>query len=1105
MYFQLHKDRSAISFSRSDLIWGREYIIEKLLDLDIAIAAGTYFRINSLAAEVLSEAILQLSLVTMETTVLDLFCGSGSIALTLAKHCKEVIGIELLDQNTEDARRSARLNNIDNCTFIGGKLEDVLPDVLGHLGTEDVLIILDPPRTGMIPELVRMLKRFRHAHTIIYICSNHKLPIKNLLDFCFNDLENEPRTLAAAPNLPPTGMDHKESRNAKKNYSSLNRNRGIARNNDRIDDKESENAKKNDSSLNRDRGISRDNEIEPVKIGEQRALLSSGTSIGHKESRNTRKIDNNLNRDRGIARDNYIEPVEMEEKRGFIRNQSESEPDAFSKKVEHTLVSQGIRKREITVSDRREKDGDKTAVKNSQEMLQYTNKPNRHVGQPSKQMRDPSGTNNIRTGTSCLEQTKSHVKTEQSIRTEESWIKRKIDEIDKPDNCEDTQKRTRSQDIVIAQNSTRNQREFHGGNKRISSANEINEQKYSERSLNSERRQLEPLQTATETSNIDSFEPLLNKPASIESIIIPEHIIPVDLSPHTLRTELVILCRRYETDNNQEMSKSDKNKELSKRGTNNQEISERNNQEIVKRKSEEMPNIIGGQILNSRKYDRRHQEILKSGRNNLEMSNKERNNDESTGNIGKYGGNKQDISTNLLGHTISSNECWYTKETSSNVIKEKEELVENFVKPNRKPTETIGIVKHKTGVIQTGNNEHEHQVESADRNPRHLSTIQLYGSGVHKVVGNKNKAISAIGMKEDVKEGSINTTIGKIKHSGEMEEIDREILLHLENRRDVNVEIKKETIIQNEKQGSRKIEENAEKLGKLNENERDDEKSDFRSEKNMSKTSIEQKSQRYEPYQERRHVEKEINADQERHIIEKYLAKNEAQRSIDATETPEENDVLQQVTKEATILRFNLNQNIIQTTASMEPKTLAMNLEETKLNLTESNLQDLGKDTATNRTRPLQSEEGQTNVNELDHFLKPTEHVPKSNEINMDIGKGNRFSATSKDSSKSNQTHMDLEKMNQHSTTSKDGSKPNRNNIDIEELNRILTTCENGSKVVTSLQKEFEQRGLDGPELECVKYIHPDAVKEIETRAFVRGLIMGKVHSKLLEDLLKHI
>uniref|UniRef100_A0A8D9AS12 Uncharacterized protein n=1 Tax=Cacopsylla melanoneura TaxID=428564 RepID=A0A8D9AS12_9HEMI len=786
----------------------------------------------------------------------------------------------------------------------------------------------------------------------------------------------------------------------------------------------------------------------------------------------------------------------MEEKRGFIRNQSESEPDAFSKKVEHTLVSQGIRKREITVSDRREKDGDKTAVKNSQEMLQYTNKPNRHVGQPSKQMRDPSGTNNIRTGTSYLEQTKSHNKTEQSIRTEESWKKRKTDEIDKPDNCADDQKRTRSQDIVIAQDSTRNQREFHGDNKRVSSANERNEQKYSERI------HLEPLRTATETSNIDSFEPLLNKPASIESIIIPEHIIPVDLSPHTLRTELVILCRRYETDNDQEMSKSDKNKELSKRGTNNQEISERNNQEIVKRKSEEMPNIIGGQILNSRKYDRRHQEILKSGRNNLEMSNKERNNDESTGNIGKYRGNKQDISTNLLGHTISSNESWYTKEKSSEVIKEKEELVENFVKPNRKPTETIGIVEHKTGVIQTGNNEHEHQVESADRNPRHLSTIQLHGSEVHKVVGNKNKAISAIGMKEDVKEGSINTTIGKIKHSGEMEEIDREILLHLENRREVNVEIKKETIIQNEQQGSRKIEENAEKLGKLNENERDDEKSDIRSEKNMSKTSIEQKSQRYEPYQEIL-AEKEINADQERHIIEKYLAKNEAQRSIDATETPEENDVLQQVTKEATILRFNLNQNILQTTASMEPKTLAMNLEET--NLTESNLQDLGKDTATNRTRPLQSEEGQTNVDELDHFLKPTEHEPiLSNEINMDIDKGNRFLATSEDSSKSNQTHMDLEKMNQHSTTSKDGSKPNRNNIDIEVLNRILTTCENGSKVVTSLQKEFEQRGLDGPELECVKYIHPDAVKEIETRAFVRGLIMGKVHSKLLEDLMKH-
>ncbi|KAL1450602.1 hypothetical protein WDU94_002945 [Cyamophila willieti] len=148
--------------------------------------------------------------------------ASGS-NITYCMHCKEVIGIELLEQNIEDARRSARLNSIDNCTFIGGKLEDVLPDVLGNLGTEDVVIILDPPRTGMIPELVRMLKRFRHAHTIIYICSNHKLPIKNLLDFCFNNLEIEPRTLAAtvSKQSSESGTGHKGSRNARKNEGSL--------------------------------------------------------------------------------------------------------------------------------------------------------------------------------------------------------------------------------------------------------------------------------------------------------------------------------------------------------------------------------------------------------------------------------------------------------------------------------------------------------------------------------------------------------------------------------------------------------------------------------------------------------------------------------------------------------------------------------------------------------------------------------------------------------------------------------------------------------------------------------------------------------------------
>lgn len=70
--------------SKSELLWGKDHIKEKLLNLELEITPVTYFRINSAAAEILCRAVAELANVDKETTLLDLFCGSGSLALTLA-------------------------------------------------------------------------------------------------------------------------------------------------------------------------------------------------------------------------------------------------------------------------------------------------------------------------------------------------------------------------------------------------------------------------------------------------------------------------------------------------------------------------------------------------------------------------------------------------------------------------------------------------------------------------------------------------------------------------------------------------------------------------------------------------------------------------------------------------------------------------------------------------------------------------------------------------------------------------------------------------------------------------------------------------------------
>ncbi|XP_065199508.1 tRNA (uracil-5-)-methyltransferase homolog A-like [Planococcus citri] len=187
LYFQVHGDKPISDTvgipSKSELLWGRDHIKEKLLNLELEITPVTYFRINSAAAEILCRSVAELANVDKETTLLDLFCGSGSLALTLAPKCKEVIAVELIETNIKDARKYAEINNITNCEFIAGKIEDIINSILTKLKNKKVVVILDPPRTGVDPTLVKTLREFKEAIRFIYVCSNHKLPLKNLLDF----------------------------------------------------------------------------------------------------------------------------------------------------------------------------------------------------------------------------------------------------------------------------------------------------------------------------------------------------------------------------------------------------------------------------------------------------------------------------------------------------------------------------------------------------------------------------------------------------------------------------------------------------------------------------------------------------------------------------------------------------------------------------------------------------------------------------------------------------------------------------------------------------------------------------------------------------------
>ncbi len=101
---------------------------------------------------------------------MDLYCGTGSIALYLAPRALKVYGIEINSSAVEDAKKNARLNNIENVEFIQGKAEELMPHLIRSEVKPDVIVV-DPPRKGCAPELLESIMQAA-PDKLIYVSCN---------------------------------------------------------------------------------------------------------------------------------------------------------------------------------------------------------------------------------------------------------------------------------------------------------------------------------------------------------------------------------------------------------------------------------------------------------------------------------------------------------------------------------------------------------------------------------------------------------------------------------------------------------------------------------------------------------------------------------------------------------------------------------------------------------------------------------------------------------------------------------------------------------------------------------------------------------------------
>lgn len=158
---------NVILSDESVLLYGDKYIKDNLCGLTFNISAHSFYQINNFQTEVLYNTAISLADLSKKDTVLDMYCGVGTIGLVLSKYCKEVIGVEIVQQAVIDARENARINNIENATFICGDAEKVSKQLLEE-GKQFDCIVIDPPRKGCSKQTIETLIAL-NSEKIIYI------------------------------------------------------------------------------------------------------------------------------------------------------------------------------------------------------------------------------------------------------------------------------------------------------------------------------------------------------------------------------------------------------------------------------------------------------------------------------------------------------------------------------------------------------------------------------------------------------------------------------------------------------------------------------------------------------------------------------------------------------------------------------------------------------------------------------------------------------------------------------------------------------------------------------------------------------------------------
>ncbi|MFF2754990.1 23S rRNA (uracil(1939)-C(5))-methyltransferase RlmD [Psychrobacillus sp. NPDC058041] len=165
-----NRNTNVIFGDETNVLWGKAVIEDLIGDVRFEISARSFYQVNPEQTEVLYKQALDYAQLSGDETVIDAYCGIGTISLFLAHKAKQVLGVEIVPQAIEDAKRNAKLNGFTNTYFEAGPAEEVIPKWYEEGRKADVLVV-DPPRKGCDEALLNTIIEQRPKRVVYVSCN----------------------------------------------------------------------------------------------------------------------------------------------------------------------------------------------------------------------------------------------------------------------------------------------------------------------------------------------------------------------------------------------------------------------------------------------------------------------------------------------------------------------------------------------------------------------------------------------------------------------------------------------------------------------------------------------------------------------------------------------------------------------------------------------------------------------------------------------------------------------------------------------------------------------------------------------------------------------